>query len=147
MPWSNASVPCRFELRPSRWVIGAMLALSVLAPIAVLASAMPRWVAWPLSMLAVVIGLRMAWRENAQPILEIVVDADAQGRATIGGTPVDAFRVDWRGPLAFITWRHADGQRCRRSLWPDTLSSATRRELRLAVRAGGDGQARSSVAP
>ena len=126
-----------------------MLALSMLVPIAVLASAMSHWVAWPVSMLAVVIGLRMAWRESAQPILEVVVDADAyaEGKATIGGTPVDAFRVDWRGPLAFITWRHADGQRYRRSLWPDTLSSATRRELRLAVRAGGDGQARSSVAP
>lgn len=144
-PWLSASVPCRFELRPSRWLVGAMLALSVLVPIAVLASAMPRWAAWPLAMLAVLIGLRMAWREKAQPILELVVDAE--GRATIGGTPVNAFNVDWRGPLAFIAWRDADGRRCRRSLLPDTLSSATRRELRLAIRAGGDGQARSSVAP
>ncbi len=122
-----------------------MLALSVLVPIAVLASAMPRWAAWPLVMLAVAVGLRMAWCENAQPTLELVVDAE--GRATIGGTPVDALSVDWRGPLAFIAWNDAGGRRCRRSLWPDTLSLTKRRELRLAVPAGGDGQARSSVAP
>ena len=124
-----------------------MLALSVLVPIAVLASAMPRWAAWSLAMIAVAIGLRMAWRESVQPILEVVVGADAEGRVIIGGSPVDAFRVDWRGPLAFIGWNGADGRRCRRSVWPDTLSSATRRELRLVVCPPGNGQVRSSVAP
>lgn len=122
-----------------------MLALSVLVPVAVLSSAMPRWAAWSVASLAVAVGLRMAWRESAQPILDVVVDAE--GRATIDGVPVDVFRVDWRGPLAFIAWHDADGRRRHRSLWPDTLPSATRRELRLAIRATGDGQAGSSVAP
>jgi toxin CptA len=142
---SNASAPCRFELRPSRWLIGAMLLLSACAPLAVLVSAMPRWIAWPLAVFGVAAGLRMAWRESTLPVLGVVVDVD--GMATVGGAPVDAFRVDWRGPLAFVVWRDSDGRFHRRSLWPDTLSSAARRELRLAVREGGDGQAPPSMAP
>lgn len=122
-----------------------MLLLSALAPVAVLASAMPRWAAWPLAVCAAVAGLRMAWREGRLPVLGVVIDTE--GRATIDGAPVDAFRVDWRGPLVFVLWRDADGRVRRRSLWPDTLPSAARRELRLAVRAGGDGQAPSSMAP
>jgi toxin CptA len=142
---SNVSAPCRFELRPSRWLIGALLALSVLAPVAVLASAMPRWAAWPFAVFAVAVGLCMAWRESTLPVLGVVIDAD--GVATIGGGPVESFRVDWRGPLAFVVWRDPRGRFRRRSLWPDTLSPAERRELRLAARAGGDGHAPSSMAP
>lgn len=138
-------MPCRCELRPSRWLIGAMLVLSALAPIAVLASAMPHALAWPLAVFAVAAGLRMAWREHRLPALGVVIDAD--GRASIDGNSVDAFRVDWRGPLAFLTWRDADGRLRRRSLWPDTLPPASRRELRLAVPPDGDGQAPPSMAP
>jgi toxin CptA len=145
MPWSNASVTCRFELRPSRWLIGAMVLLSVLAPLAVLGSAMPRWMAWPMAVVGTAAGLRMVWREGTLPVLGVVVGAD--GVAAIGGTPVEVFRVDWRGPLAFVVWRAADGRLHRRSLWPDTLSSAARRELRLAVREHGDGQVPPSMAP
>ena len=122
-----------------------MLALSVLVPVAVLSSAMPRGAGWPVAMLAVAIGLRTAWREKIQPTLDVVVDAE--GRAVIGGTPVDAFRVDWRGPFAFVTWDDADSRRRRRSLWPDTLPPAIRRELRLAARGSRDGQTPPSVAP
>ena len=122
-----------------------MLALAALAPVAVLASAMPRELAWPLAVFAVAAGLRMAWREHRLPALDVVIDAD--GLVSVNGTPVDAFRVDWRGPLAFLTWRDADGRLRRRSLWPDTLPPASRRELRLAVRPDGDGQAPPSMAP
>ncbi|MEE7566640.1 hypothetical protein HH297_09445, partial [Xanthomonas sp. Kuri4-3] len=46
--------------------------------------------------------------------------------------PVAAFRVEWRGPLAQLSWR--DGRRRERLLfWPDTLPPAQRRELRLAA--------------
>jgi toxin CptA len=138
-------VPCRFELRPSRWLIGAMLLLSVCAPLAVLVSAMPRWLAWPLAVFGIASGLRLAWREYTLPVLGVVLSAD--GAAAVDGVPVEGFRVDWRGMLAFVDWRDADGRLRRRSLWPDTLSSAMRRELRLAVRKRGDGQTPPSMAP
>jgi toxin CptA len=132
-------------LRPSRWLIGAMLLLSAFAPLAVLASTMPRWIAWPLAIFSIASGFCMAWRESTLPMLGVVVDAD--GRATIEGAAVETFRVDWRGPLAFVVWRDAGGRVRRRSVWPDTLSPAQRRELRLAARAVGDGQPPPSMAP
>lgn len=84
-------------------------------------------------------------REAKQPIWPVVIDSD--GVATIDGEVVDALRVDWRGPLAFVVWRDADGRMRRRSLWPDALSATQRRELRLAVRSGGDVQPPPSMAP
>ncbi|MEQ1511244.1 MAG: hypothetical protein ABL934_01040 [Lysobacteraceae bacterium] len=138
-------MPCRFELRPSRWLIGVMLVLAALAPFAVLVSEMPRWVAWPLAICAAVCGGYSAMREAKQPIWPVVIDSD--GVATIDGEVVDALRVDWRGPLAFVVWRDADGRMRRRSLWPDALSATQRRELRLAVRSGGDVQPPPSMAP
>lgn len=142
---SNASAPCRFELRPSRWLIGAMLAMTFLAPFAVLASEMPQWAAWPLAACAAACGAYLVRREVKQPVRQVVINSE--DAATIDGQVVDALRVDWRGPLAFVVWRDAKGRPVRRSLWPDTLSAAQRRELRLAVRAGSDGQAPPSMSP
>jgi toxin CptA len=76
-----------------------------------------------------------------------MIVVDGEGQATVDGQIVDGLRVDWRGPLAFVAWRDAEGRVVRRSLWPDTLSAARRRELRLAVRPGGDGQSPPSMAP
>lgn len=128
---SNASAPCRFELRPSRWLVGALLALAVLAPFSVLQSEMPSRHAWPLALLALGAGLWLARREWRAPRQSVTIDGE--GRVTIDGVEVEAFRVDWRGPLAFLAWRDPAGRCHRRSLWPDTLPSALRRELRLAA--------------
>lgn len=128
---SNASAPSRFELRPSRWPIAALLALSALAPLAVLASEMPRVFAWPLAFAACATGLWLARGEARRPARLIVVDGD--GLATVDGAAVSDLRVDWRGPLAFVAWREASGRIARGSFWPDTLDAAGRRELRLAV--------------
>ena len=122
-----------------------MLLLSMLAPLAVLASEMPRGLAWPLALLAVAVGLGTAWREHTLPVLDVVIDTG--GVAVIDGTPVEAFRIEARGPLMFVAWRHADESTARRSLWPDTLAPAARRELRLAVRGRGDGQPPPSMSP
>ncbi len=122
-----------------------MLLLSVLAPMAVLASDMPRLLAWPLAVCAILAGLGMARREAALPVLGVLIDAE--GGAAIDGAVVDNFRIDHRGPLVFVAWHDAGGHPVRRSLWPDTLPPASRRELRLAIRRGGDGQAPPSMAP
>jgi toxin CptA len=126
-------------------LIGAMLMLAALAPVAVLASEIPRWAAWPLAICAAACGAYLAMREARQPVWPVVIDGE--GATTIGGEPVGALRVDWRGPLAFVVWRDAKGRPVSRSLWPDTLTAAQRRELRLAVRTGSDGQVPPSMSP
>jgi len=142
---SNASAPCRFELRPSRWLIAAMLAMAVLAPLAVLASEMPRWGAWPLAVCALAYGSFLARREALRPVRAVLIDGE--GTAAVDGQEVEGLRVDWRGPLAFVSWRDAAGRMHRRSLWPDTLPPALRRELRLAAHKRDDGQTPPSMAP
>ncbi|TXH72259.1 MAG: hypothetical protein E6Q88_06625 [Lysobacteraceae bacterium] len=130
---STVSAPCRFELRPSRWLIGAMVALAALAPFSVLRSEMPAWIAWPLAVVACVWGLWLSIREARRPNLQLTVDP--QSGATVSGRPVHGFAIDWRGPLLFLSWSDAGGRRQRRSVWPDVLDARTRRELRLAASA------------
>lgn len=122
-----------------------MLAMAVLAPFAVLSSQLPHWLSWPLALLSIAIALRRARSEAGASVHAIVIDAE--GVVSVDGQRVEAFRVDWRGPLAFVSWRNTEGRTVRRSLWPDTLTPALRRELRLAAVHRGDGQTPPSMAP
>jgi toxin CptA len=138
---SNASAPCRFEWRPSRWVTAALCALAVLAPLSIWASNLPAVLAWPLAIVAAGWAAGSAWRHARTAPLPIVVPAE--GDVTVAGQAVDGFDVRWRGALAFLSWRDGAGRGHRLALWPDVLDPATRRELRLvtaaraAVRIGG----------
>ena len=114
--WSNTSAPFRLEWRPSRWVTGALLALAVLAPLAVLASEMPPAAAWPLAAIACVWGLVRARREWRRP------------PCVLDWPPSEGTTGQWRGPLLFVR-----GPGIRLSWWPDTLDAATRRELRRVM--------------
>lgn len=131
--WSSASAPCRLEWRPSRWVISALLALALLAPLAVLASEIPRALAWSMAVGACLHGLWSARREWRRAPLRIVIAAD--GSASIDGVAIADFEVHWRGPFAFLRWRGAAGHWQRLGFWPDTLPAPQRRELRLAAMA------------
>jgi toxin CptA len=142
---SNASSPCRFELRPSRWLAAALIALAVLAPLSVFASEIPRLFAWPVGLLSSIMGAVLALREVRRPMLGVVIEAP--DRVTIDDQPVDEFRIEWRGPLAFLRWRDGAGRRHARSLWPDTLPPHLRRELRLAVPEADTGRRPGSMAP
>jgi toxin CptA len=145
MPSSSASSPCRFDVRPSRWLIAALAALSALAPFSVIASQIVSWIAVPLALVAGGIGVGLAIREACRPVLRVVIEAP--DRVTIDDVPVDGFRVEWRGPLAFVYWRDALGRHQARSLWPDTLSPALRRDLRLAMPESGAVRRPDSMAP
>ena len=142
---SNASAPCRFELRPSRALAGAMLMLAVLVPWAALSSDLPTRVGGIVAVLAVCFAVGLAVRELRRTAQAVVIDAS--GAATIDGQAVEALRIDWRGTLGFVSWRDAAGRIHRRSLWPDTLSPALRRELRLAVPASGAVRGTDSMSP
>ena len=138
---SNASAPCRFEWRPSRWVTAALCALAVLAPLSLWASNLPAVLAGSAAALAAGWAGWSAWRHARSVPLPIVVPAE--GDVTVAGEVVDGFDVRWRGALAFLSWRDGAGRMHRLALWPDVLDPATRRELRLvaaaraAVRIGG----------
>jgi toxin CptA len=129
---SSASVNCRLEWRPSRWLIGALLALGLLAALAVLASSMPRLVAWPLAVSALAYAGWRARRESRLPSHALFLPGN-ELPVTLDGLPIEQARVQWRDPLAFLRWRDRQGRLQRLSWWPDTLPPARRRELRLAA--------------
>ena len=129
---SIASAPCRLEWRPSRW-LGAMLwSLACLGPFSLIASDLPRSLAWPLAVAAGVWAIFDARRYRAMPARQLTIPA-GRGVATCDGERIDALQVGWRGPLAFLRWRDGLGRWHRVSLWPDRLPAGMRRELRIAV--------------
>ena len=129
---SNASVSCRLEWRPSRWVAGALVLLAVLATVSVLASEMPRLAAWPLVIVLILHAGLQVRGYRCTPRHDFVFPGNDLA-VLLDGQPVDAVEVQWRGPVAFITWKDRNGRRRRLSWWPDTLPTARRRELRLAA--------------
>ena len=129
---SNTSVSCRLEWKPSRWVIGAVLILAVLATVSLLTSEMPRLVAWPLVIVVVVHTGFLVRRYRCLPRKEFVFPGNDLA-VMLDGQSIDDVAVQWRGPLAFIRWRDRTGRQQRLSWWPDTLPPASRRELRLAA--------------
>lgn len=144
-PWSSASAPCRIEWRPSRWLIAALLVFAILAPLAVLASEMPRAAACLLAAAASLQGAQLALRESRRPRRSLLFTAD--GQLLVDDAEASAVQLQWRGSLAFITWRGPDGRRQRLAWWPDTLPPRWRRELRLAVDRLAPAPGGPSVAP
>ena len=144
--WSNASAPCRLEWRPSRLLAGVLLALGVLGAAAIIASEIPRLAAWPSALVAVGYGVWLTRRELRRPSRSLIIPM-ADSQATLDGAAITDFQVQWRGPLAFLQWRDAQGRRQRMQCWPDTLSAPARRELRLAMAARSAAPAPGSVAP
>ncbi|MFT4196413.1 MAG: hypothetical protein QM601_00630 [Pseudoxanthomonas sp.] len=132
---SHASAPCRLEWRPSRWLAGALMALGLLAGVAVLACNLPAPLAWLLAPALAIHGGLSARRLLRAPPAVLVLAATREGVCTLDGVPLATLRVQWRGPLAFLTCTTRDGTRTRLAFWPDTLPAPARRELRLA--AGG----------
>lgn len=116
-----------------------MPVLGVLAGVSVLASEMPRSIAWPLALVAVASGVRGARVEAARPGCALAWRGD--GSVALDGRMLAATELHWRGPLAFLRWRDGDGRTGRMDWWPDTLDAGMRRELRLAA---GDASASRS---
>ena len=145
--WSNGSVNCRLEWRPSRLLQALLILLGVLGAISVLASEMPRLFAWPAAIVALGYGGWRAHREGRRPWLAFWFPGNDRA-PTVDGEPMREARLQWRGPLAFLRWRTHDGGRWRHvAWWPDTLPAAQRRELRLAAGEGDAGRHRRDRAP
>lgn len=123
-----------------------MVLLGLLAAVALLASEMPRTWAWPLAVVALGYAGWLARREARKPA-QAWFWPGTDLPATIDGAVARDVEVAWRGPLAFVRWRDADGRVRRRSWWPDTLPPARRRELRLAAPSAQASPAAASMAP
>lgn len=142
---SPISAPCRLEWRPSWWLQAALTLLGLLAVVSVFLSDMPLLPASILALLAIAGAARLIRRERNARRHELLVPHSALP-ACVDGCAVTDLLLQCRGPLTMVSWR--DGRR-RRSLlfWPDTLDTAQRRELRLAVEAQRISQLPRQMAP
>ena len=143
---SSTSAPCRLEWRASRWVTGMLLALGLLSACAVLASEMPRAMAWPLAVAMAGYGGWLARRERLRPPRHLVWPVNDLP-VTLDGEPLQQVLLQWRGPLAFLRWTTRDGCSGHLGWWPDTLSAMQRRELRLAAQRRPPAQSTATMAP
>lgn len=129
---SITCAPCRLEWRPSRHVGAALWLLAWLAPFCLLASDLPRAWAWPLAGLALLVGIRDAWRYRRQSPRQLLIPT-GRGAPACDGVRIERLQVHWRGPLAFLRWRDGAGCNRRLAFAPDTLAAPIRRELKLAM--------------
>lgn len=143
--WSNVSAPCRLECAPSRLLAGTLLVLGMLGAASIIASEVPRPAAWSIAFVAVAYGVRLARMELRRSVRSLIIPM-GESSAMLDDRPIIDFRVQWRGPLAFLQWRDARGL-CRMQGWPDTISARSRRELRLAMIARTAAPAARSMAP
>ena len=123
----SASPPLRIELRGSRQLAAALVALGLLAGAGLWLTDLPSVLAAPGTALCVLYGLCLARDERRRALSELVLrgaDAGMDGRA------IEAFELRWRGPLTLVTWR-SDGRERRLVAWPDVVDARLRRELRL----------------
>ena len=142
---SSASATCRIEWRPSRVLSGALIVLGLLAGLSLLASDLPSAFAWPAALITTVWGVWLARCESRREPIRLCWRGD--GVLLVEDERAERAELQWRGPLAFLAWRDAAG-RCRRLAgWPDTLSAACRRELRLAAMAAEAARRQARVAP
>ncbi|GAB3385214.1 hypothetical protein [Lysobacter fragariae] len=119
--------------------------LGILAGASVLASElMPLSV--PLAVGAVAHGAWLARRELRRPVHGLVIALN-DTTATCDGIDMTDLQIQWRGPLAFLRWRDAQGQRRHLHGGPGNLDATARRELRLAMAARAPFRAAARVAP
>ena len=120
--------------------------LGLLSACSLLASDLPPMAAWPLAFAAVGLGGWLARREHRRPSRQLLWPV-GDAPVTLDGECLHHARLQWRGPLAFLDWRTRDGHRGHLDWWPDTLSAAQRRELRLAAQRRPAAQPAASMAP
>jgi toxin CptA len=108
-------------------------------------SEMPRPFAGPLSLIALMHGSWIALTESRRTSRQLLWPIE--GPPQLDGVDLLGADLSWRGPLAFLRWRDASGQRGRLAWWPDTLPRYLRREWKLADAARAGTRAAVSMAP
>lgn len=142
---STTSAPFRCEWRPSRWLTCALLGLAVLAAISIVNCILEPGHAWPLGVCVLGWGLLQTRAEARKRCRNILIPSPPS-LPCIDAEPVERIELLERGPLLVLRWWL--GKRRQQLLfWPDTLSRAQRRELRLAVTAHGVSRWPPGMAP
>lgn len=143
---SKAFSPCRLDWRPSRWVSAGFAAVALCGNYSLHLSAVPPQLA--------LLGTLVLWLAAAaharawvrRPPRRLVVPW-GRAPACVDGLPVADLQVQWRGPLAWVSWRRGPRRRECLLFCPDTLPPARRRELRLAARSRAVSPAPLAMAP
>jgi toxin CptA len=133
-PSSTASSTCRIDWRPSRWLLACLVALGLLAAGSLLMSAIPRVPAVLSAVAAMGWAGWLAGREAHRPRGVLVLAGQGDSIQWQQGPRAEVLhdaRWQQRGPLLVL--RARDDRGAGRSFcWcPDTLSPASRRQLRL----------------
>lgn len=138
---SGRPLVCRLEWRFSRILVAALIGLGLLAAVSLWLSALPRIPAALAAGAAAAYGLGLARREAQRSPCELTWSGpDSEALLDFGGRRQSwsATRVRLRGPLVSLSGVDRRGRRQRLHWWPDTLSAASRRTLRLAAGARND---------
>lgn len=119
--------------------------LGLLAPLSLALSDVP--LLWAVSggTAAALWALVQLLRERRQQRREVVIPA-FPSPLRVDGVVVGQMRLECRGPLTVLAWSGTTGHG-HLLFWPDTLSRAQRRELRLALDARRVSQLPAQVAP
>ena len=146
MTSSNASLHCRLEWRPSRWLLVGFPLLAVLAMVSIWLSSLPMWACVAVSVSIVAYAtVRFRQEMRREPVGIAWVGGDApivveHGALEQGGRS-EEFRfvaLNFRAGLVVLCVADEHGRRSRWVWWPDTLGARGRRALRLAARVGRD---------
>lgn len=143
---SNASLHCRLEWRPSRWLLGGMSLLSTMAILSLWLSALPALACAVGSMLVVAYTVVRIRREAQRAPVRIVwpggdaavvielpsAHADMQPRGD-RGNEFHFVALNFRASLVVLCVADEQGRRSRWTWWPDTLDARGRRALRFAA--------------
>ena len=137
---SNASLHCRLEWRPSRWLLVGIASLALLAIVSIWLSVLPAWAcvfgsglivgyaAWRLRQEMQRAPAQIAWAGGDAPVVvEHALEQD--GRSV-------EFRfvaLNIRAGLVVLCVADEHDRRSRWVWWPDTLDARSRRALRLAA--------------
>jgi len=123
------------------WVLG------VAAAIALMSCALAWSWAIPAGIAVLAHSLWRACKGLRQPPRQLLVGGmPASSTLSVDGQVLTGVELLQRGPLLMLRWRQA-GRSDSLLFWPDTLSAAQRRELRLAMRAHAVSRKEAMVAP
>lgn len=138
MDWSSASLHCRIDWRPSRLQATLLIALGLLAAVALWLSALPAVLAVAGGALLPLLAALQAWTGLRRPPCVLDWDASGQGPAHCHrddeALVLDGLTMQRRGWLLVLQLRR-DGRTERLACWPDSVSPADARTLRLHLAA------------
>lgn len=132
---SSSALPiCRVDWRPSRALAIAIGLLGLLAVLSLRMSALPILSIATLAVTVMIYSVFLIRRElRRKPFTFIWAGGDASATLNFASGPqsLSGLRLLLRSPLAALRGKDDAGRSRTYLWWPDTLSSAARRQLRL----------------